>query len=153
MIRCWKCKTEKQDEDFNWENKKLNKRKRICRACMKEYHKVWYRQSYKHNPNRKKSTQYQLEKIKRARIYSLNYLKKHPCIDCGETDPIVLDYDHVDKSEKFSRKTRLCYLVHHGYSEHRLDEEIAKCVVRCANCHRRKTAKEQGWYKSVISAE
>jgi hypothetical protein len=149
MIHCWKCKTEKPDEDFNWENKKLDKRKRICRSCMKVYHRKWYRESYKFNKKRKTSTEHQHEKMKRSRLYSLNYLKTHPCVDCGETDPVVLEYDHVDKSVKYKRRTRVFYLVQHGYSQQRIDEEISRCEVRCANCHRRKTAKQQGWYQSL----
>ncbi|MDT0631365.1 hypothetical protein RQM47_04820 [Rubrivirga sp. S365] len=35
------------------------------------------------------------------------------------------------------------------FSLAKLDAEIAKCEVRCANCHKRKTAIEQGWYASL----
>ncbi|QDH48465.1 hypothetical protein SEA_ZIKO_129 [Gordonia phage Ziko] len=33
------------------------------------------------------------------------------------------------------------------YSEQAVKEEIAKCDVRCANCHRRKTVTQFGWWK------
>lgn len=63
------------------------------------------------------------------------WLSKHPCVDCGESDPIVLEFDHVrgDKIGNVSDMVNSCY------SWRRILEEIAKCVVRCANCHRRAT--------------
>lgn len=148
MIHCWKCKTDKEEDEFNWENKKLGKRKRICRSCMKVYHQHWYRKSYKHSDSRKRSISQQGEKIKRARYYVTNYLRTHPCVNCGDKRLPVLDFDHIIKTEKYNRYTRISFLVKRGYSIHRIDEEIAKCQVLCANCHRMKTAKEQGWYKS-----
>lgn len=69
------------------------------------------------------------------------YLESHPCIACGESDPIVLEFDHrVHADKKFSigdaaKKT---------ISIKRLMSEIAKCDVLCANCHRRKTYHERG---------
>ena len=63
------------------------------------------------------------------------------CIDCGESDPIVLDFDHqLDK--------KFCISRYRGHGIKALEGEIAKCVVRCSNCHRRKTAKDFGWYES-----
>jgi len=74
------------------------------------------------------------------RNYVLEYLSGHPCVDCGETDPVVLEFDHVrDKDKKISDLI--------NYSHNRLKEEILKCEVRCSNCHKRKTSKEQNWYK------
>jgi hypothetical protein len=60
----------------------------------------------------------------------------------GEADPVVLDFDHVKK-----KKYSMSKIISKGYSIETIEEEITKCVVRCANCHRRKTAKQQKWYK------
>jgi hypothetical protein len=81
-------------------------------------------------------------KIVRARIraYIKDYLKANPCVDCGEADPVILEFDHVrDKDFNISDATRL------GYGMPKLKAEIAKCEVRCANCHRKKTYERGGW--------
>lgn len=70
--------------------------------------------------------------IQRNKEYVRNYLSTHPCTDCGEGNIIVLEFDHVRgiKIESVSVLAReACSLV-------RLQEEIDKCEVRCANCHR-----------------
>jgi hypothetical protein len=75
------------------------------------------------------------------------YLREHPCVDCGESDIVVLDFDHV-----VGKKTaNVSNLIQRGASWKRIESEIAKCVVRCANCHRRKTALDFRWYKGVGS--
>jgi hypothetical protein len=56
------------------------------------------------------------------------------CADCGERDPRVLDFDHVRGVKSFSLgDTRF------RCNPRRMLEEIMKCEVRCANCHRRVT--------------
>ena len=80
-------------------------------------------------------------KIVRARIraYIKDYLKANPCVDCGEADPVILEFDHVrDKDFNISDATRK------GVSMKKLSDEIAKCEVRCSNCHRRKTYQRSG---------
>jgi hypothetical protein len=61
-----------------------------------------------------------------------NYKKSHPCVDCGNSDIRVLEFDHIgdDKEIDISRATRS------GWSKERIQLEIEKCEVRCANCHR-----------------
>lgn len=86
-------------------------------------------------------------KIAAQRAMILDHLLKHPCVDCGESDPIVLDFDHIDgKTKCFSIANRAG-----TYSNtEKLVAEMAKCEIRCANCHRRKTYKELG-HKSKTS--
>lgn len=72
---------------------------------------------------------------KRNKRFIRDHLAGHPCIDCGESDPVVLDFDHV-----FGVKYRtISKMVSMGYGLRSIKREIAKCEVRCANCHRRVT--------------
>ena len=54
------------------------------------------------------------------------------CVDCGETNHIVLDFDHItdDKYKSVSD------MVFGYYSIESIQKEIDKCEVRCSNCHR-----------------
>ena len=71
------------------------------------------------------------------------YFEQHPCIDCGETDPICLDFDHRNPREK--HKT-VSAMIMSGNSIKVLIAEIEKCDVRCSNCHRRRHAKDKSVY-------
>ena len=140
MRICSKCKKEKSPEEFNFKNKSLKIRQKSCRNCTREEVRNHY----------SKNKEYYLLKARKrnktnrvkANKYILNFLTTHPCIDCGEKDPIVLDFDHIrDKIAPVSS------IVKNNFSQKKLAEEISKCVVRCANCHRRKTARDFKWYK------
>lgn len=63
----------------------------------------------------------------------LNHLKTHPCVDCGESDLILLDFDHRNPEDK---KGKVARLAADGVSQSRILDEIQKCDVRCAKCHR-----------------
>jgi hypothetical protein len=78
-----------------------------------------------------------------AHEYIWNYLLSHPCISCGETNPIVLEFHHA-RGEK---ESNIAHLVTIG-SINALIAEVQKCDVLCANCHRILTAKERGWFRS-----
>lgn len=84
-------------------------------------------------------------KIRRRRIHAAvrQYLEAHPCVDCGEKDPVVLQFDHRDPEEKHHAVSDM---VSRGRSQKAIFAEIAKCDVRCANCHARRTAAQLGYY-------
>jgi len=81
---------------------------------------------------------YKAQKRHRIKVRKevLNFLSDKCCLDCGEKDPIVLDFDHIDQKNKFKNVSRM--LGGH-YSWKSVLTEINKCEIRCANCHRRKT--------------
>jgi len=90
-----------------------------------------------------KAKEYSKAARNRTRAFISNYLKTNPCVDCGETDTVVLEFDHIGeagtKEFNISDATRI------GYGITKLKAEIAKCEVRCANCHRKKTYERGGW--------
>lgn len=47
-----------------------------------------------------------------------------------------MEFDHV----RGTKRADISTLIRDGAAVHVLEAEIAKCVVRCANCHRRRTA-------------
>ena len=85
---------------------------------------------------------------KDARTYVFNYLKKHPCIDCGETNVLALEFDHVH-SKKFDVGTGLIT----NTTLELLKKEIKKCVVRCSSCHRVKTHLEVNSWRFQMSLQ
>lgn len=82
------------------------------------------------------------DRRERNKVYIANVLRARGCADCGERDPVVLEFDHDDPAQKRETVPRLA---NNMASLARLDEEISRCTVRCANCHRRRTAAQFAW--------
>lgn len=74
----------------------------------------------------------------------VEYLLSHHCVDCGESDMTVLEFDHV----KGIKRNNVSTLIKDGYSWKSVQQEIDKCEVRCANCHRRRTSMNGLFFKS-----
>jgi hypothetical protein len=65
------------------------------------------------------------------------------CVLCSNKDPRVLDYDHLDSSNKQEDISRM---INRGNSIKTLKNEIRKCRILCANCHRIKTFEDRGYW-------
>jgi hypothetical protein len=111
-------------------------RQRWCKECAAATHQSYFRS----NARRRQAT-LRRSVVARAedRAFLIDHLRTHPCVDCGESDIEVLEFDHVRGEKRCEVSTLLG-------SPRRLREEIAKCDVRCGNCHRRKTARENDWW-------
>ena len=69
------------------------------------------------------------------------------CVDCGEDNTIVLEFDHV----RGVKKSNVSDMANQSYSFKTIQKEIDKCEVRCANCHRIATHERRLAAKKNIS--
>lgn len=134
--RCFTCGETKPVENFSWRDKNRSVRLGRCKPCMCLYHQNHYRTSEKRRIHNKR----QLVKTRQRNTrYVQEYLRTHPCVDCGYDDIRALDFDHLrDKVIGISQ------LRFKGASLDNLQREMDKCEVRCANCHRIVTHERRG---------
>lgn len=123
MKKCISCK-------INFDPKGREGR---CSDCKRQYDRDYYAKhkselAVPKSVNRKRSTE-------RNQAFILDHLRSRACIDCGECDPVVLEFDHV----RGTKVKNLSDMVLGGWSLGTIQNEIEKCDIRCANCHRRIT--------------
>lgn len=137
---CCTCREEKPLAEFGNNRSKPDGRQNYCKECGKTYD----RRHYSSNPNRKAAIKEAREQAQvRNREFVLRYLLEHPCVDCGEIEPLFLEFDHIDGEKVLEVGT----MVHCGWSLEKIEAEIKKCEVRCVKCHKLQTAKRSGWYE------
>jgi hypothetical protein len=147
LRHCSRCDLWKSVEDFAYKDRRRGTRRSYCTECCRTYGREHYRlnRSAYAERARKRRVRYR----NACQLLAYDYLLAHPCVDCGETNPVVLDFDHRDPATKiqevawFIRRRDLVGLT----------AEIAKCEVRCANDHRRKTARDLGYARWLAKDE
>lgn len=145
MKVCACCQQDKSLSDFNKNVCKRDGLQTTCRTCQRQSSKIYYR-----NNQERMYRQIIAARTRRRRAlqrFLLDYLAEHSCVDCGEADILVLDFDHV----RGVKVRTIAELLAGVYSLAALKAEIAKCDVRCANCHRRKTLRDRGSYRWLPS--
>lgn len=131
MKACLTCGLLKEDSEF-W--RKADKLQSRCRDCQRAYHRSYYNS----NKSRFIEKNRRNKNRQRARLRAITWAaKQRPCQDCGlEFHPWVMEFDHRDPNTKHAA---VANLVAKGCPDARLLEEISKCDVVCANCHRMRT--------------
>lgn len=114
----------------------------VCVPCRRENGRRHYRENRSYYVN--KARRRNAEVTSRNKQWVLEYLRRRSCVDCGTTDPRVLEFDHRDPSDK---RDHVSALIVNGYSLPTIIEEIEKCDIRCANCHLIRTRAQRGWWK------
>ncbi len=143
MRRCGRCGELKPVEEFNWRRKERGQRDNMCRPCRAEYKREHYeahKQRYIDQAQARKRVLY-LERTK----YLIEYFASHPCVDCCEADPVVLEFDHLAGKE-FDIGQALPYR-----NWQSILDEIAKCEVVCRNCHRRRESRRMGALRVLLT--
>ena len=135
------CKKIFKETDFRWKIKRLKKRGNKCKACTNEYSRKHYRKNIERYKKRVKVNNEKYKELRRNLIYEFKL--SNPCTSCGEANPIVLEFHHLDPQQK---RNDVSNMATHGYSIESIEKEIEKCIILCANCHRKRTAKQQNWH-------
>jgi len=132
----------KNAEQFAWRNRARGRRDTYCRTCRAEYKQEHYaknRSRYIANAAARNAREHE-----RRTQFLVDFLSRHPCVDCGEDDPIVLEFDHLsDKVFNISTGVR-------DRAWAAVLEEMDKCEVVCANCHRRRSATRGGYLRAAV---
>lgn len=145
--RCTGCKLVLPVEEFATNRAQADGYNGMCRTCKKTYNAAYYQRT-KEVHREARAVRREVDRIL-IRQALWGYLLIHPCVDCGEADPVVLDFDHV----RGVKQDNISQMVISLTSWARILEEIGKCEVRCANCHRRRTAITQGWGKAFLGQQ
>lgn len=96
----------------------------------KAYHKEKSRKHYEEN--RAASIKRTQETKKKFRLEWRAFKATLKCTTCGFAHPAALDFHHEDPSKK---EANIHNLLQSGRFT-KVYEEIKKCIVLCANCHR-----------------
>ena len=140
MNICTKCKVEKPEDESHWRSQAKGTRKSACKVCTAKSDALAYKES-----RRKGSRPDQSSAIRtRNNLYILNLLQQSECADCGESDIRVLEFDHLADKTKGVSELRT-------HSLKRIQEEIDKCEVVCANCHRKRTYARSGAMRHTMA--
>lgn len=139
--KCGTCQKIKNAAEFGVNNVRHDGLQAQCRDCKKQIQSRWYA----NNKERHVANVNRLRKIRALAVTEclLAYLQQHPCVECGENHPLLLEFDHV----RGAKRGEIAQMVSSGLAWATILSEIAKCDVRCVKCHRLKTAEQFGFNK------
>lgn len=109
---CTKCGRELPIEEFNWRNKEKGTRRSECKYCHSNFMNNLY--------------------MDKKQIIS-DIKQNLKCEKCGESKPYCLDFHHTDPKKK---EGTIAKMISNNYRLNKILDEIKKCRVLCANCHR-----------------
>jgi hypothetical protein len=131
---CHGCRWWRPRREFSFEDAAHQALRSQCRCCCRERSRRHY--------VREKSTYIERNRRRRplerraAAAAVLQYLREHACVRSGESDPVLLEFNHLEPESKLAN---ISDLIRERASRGQLAAEIAKCEVLCANCHQRHT--------------
>jgi 5-methylcytosine-specific restriction endonuclease McrA len=126
MKICTKCKEEKMFTAFCKQSKSKDGYQPACKDCMAI--------SYNNSRNKKKDHYLSVARLRRNQIQKQvsDWKTERGCLLCSETFGPCLELHHTNPKEKegdpslFANQSFEAFL-----------QEAAKCVILCANCHRK----------------
>ncbi len=127
MKNCNRCHQDKDESEFDKSSKRYDGLQTFCRSCKKQWDAAYYQAN-----KTKCLARTQTSKTKRLE-WLAEYKATLKCKECGESHVSCLDFHHRDKDTKVESIANLIQRA----SVERIQKEIDKCDVLCANCHRK----------------
>ena len=122
---CTKCKEERPLESFHKNKSAPDGLAYQCKACTYLRSSEWHQ---KNKTKRNKNLSTRNKQRKREAVETFG----NRCYDCGNTFPdCCFDFHHLDSDSKDMNPSAVLRL-----SKERIETELEKCVLLCANCHR-----------------
>lgn len=133
--KCCECKKTKPIDQFSFKRKADNLHHSACKTCFRKRMRTEYRKNKFYYTNKANIRRRELSKK------LLEFLNGKSCVDCGEDDLVVLDFDHA----RGKKDREVSNMIRDGIGWTKILKEIKKCDICCSNCHRRRTAKKFNW--------
>ena len=127
MKVCSVCGESKPLHVFKWKNREAGLRQGQCDPCRKETAKRSYEK------NKEKVIRDSIRRGTKQKASYHEWKSQFSCTLCPEDDPTCLDFHHLDPSQK---DMEVSSLFKRG-SKERFEQELAKCICLCSNCHRK----------------
>ena len=128
MKTCSCCKAEKPFADFNKYKRSKDGYDYRCKLCQRASNKAWC------NNNWSRKISQQRDRCLSLRDQMRDLKESAGCATCDETDPVCLEFHHLDPSVKEIDPSDM---ISSGWSWSRMLKEIDKCIVLCSNCHKK----------------
>ena len=127
MKKCVKCKVDKPLKEYNKNSTRCDGYQSICRPCSNLNSK----KHYYANPKKHRK----LVKARHNKIIEWLNQKKSTlsCEMCGQNHPATLQFHHINPKKKELSISAAVGI--NGWSIKRIEKEISKCKILCANCH------------------
>ena len=129
---CACCKQEKRFDCFWKRIRAKDGYTSSCIDCVRVQNQKSYKNFWAKNRARIDSNHYQFTEMMRERCNQIKHATG--CHFCQELEPICLDFHH---RLQFEKHLSISEMINRHSNWDKIITEIEKCVVVCANCHRK----------------
>lgn len=129
MKTCSNCGLEKDLSNFN---KKRNGQQPYCKSCQHARHKIWYEKNKKAVIARSYRNSEVVRKFVISEVRA--YVELNGCCACTENTYEACEFHHIDRSKKIKA---VSYMIAAKLHKSKIEAEINKCAILCANCHKK----------------
>lgn len=137
MKKCGKCQKEYETKNFYKDKHRTDGLSWDCKQCCSQKSKKYRSNSSIPNEctkkwrekNPHKRTEYNKQLQGKVKLFQKTYQARNPCC-CGMADLECLDFHHVDQKTTEARIPSI-------HTFNKSIKEMTKCIVVCANCHRK----------------